>query len=145
MGPISVQSSFHAHQLCMALQGSELVKDLLNIEVVGVLNQAFCHLHHYKFCPRTEELMTQCGMVRIAHSVNLKPVQMHCRMVLCGLGPILLREPSHMVMWLCRLTKQWQSWRRDGRRWRGLMEGICSVWMLRCAHSLCLLSIRARV
>jgi hypothetical protein len=54
----------------MALQGSELVKDLLNIEVVAVLNQAFCHLHHYKFCLRTEELMTQCGMVRKAPSAN---------------------------------------------------------------------------
>ncbi|CAL5225404.1 g8215 [Coccomyxa viridis] len=27
-----------------------------------MLNQAFCHLHHYKFCPHTEELITQCGM-----------------------------------------------------------------------------------
>ena len=48
------------------MQGSALVKDLLNIEVVAVLNQAFCHLHHYKFCPRTDELMQQCGMVRTA-------------------------------------------------------------------------------
>ena len=31
-----------------------------------MLNQAFCHLHHYKFCPHTEELITQCGMVRSA-------------------------------------------------------------------------------
>ena len=48
------------------VQGGALVKDLLNIEVVAVLNQAFCHLHHYKFCPRTDELMQQCGMVRTA-------------------------------------------------------------------------------
>ena len=89
----------------MALQRSELVKDLLNIEVVAVLNQAFCHLHHYKFCPRTEELMTQCGMVRKAHFVNWDLVQMHCEMVLCGLGPIQLRVPLNLVMWLCRLTR----------------------------------------
>ena len=42
------------------------MRDLLNIEVVAVLNQAFCHLHHYKFCPHTDELITQCGMVSTA-------------------------------------------------------------------------------
>lgn len=40
------------------------MRDLLNIEVVALMNQGFCHLHHYKFCPRMDELMAQCGMVR---------------------------------------------------------------------------------
>ena len=31
-----------------------------------MLNQAFCHLHHYKFCPQTDELITECGMVSFA-------------------------------------------------------------------------------
>ena len=59
------------------LQGSALVKDLLNIEVVAVLNQAFCHLHHYKFCSRTDELMQQCGMVRMARHIPISLWVLH--------------------------------------------------------------------
>ena len=67
-----------AYHSGMQLQGSELVKDLLNIEVVAVLNQAFCHLHHYKFCPHTDELIQQCGMVRLTPHLLHKVFLIHC-------------------------------------------------------------------
>lgn len=74
---MSAEQSFALHA-GMQMQGSELVKDLLNIEVVAVLNQAFCHLHHYKFCPHTDELIQQCGMVRFTPYLLQKLFLIHC-------------------------------------------------------------------
>ena len=45
------------------MQGGELAKDLLYIEIVALLNQGLCHLHHLKVCPHSEELLEQCGKV----------------------------------------------------------------------------------
>ena len=44
------------------LQGLELLKDLLSIEVPLTLNEAFCD-HHRKHCPKSEELDRECSKV----------------------------------------------------------------------------------
>ena len=46
------------------MQGGQLARDLLNIEIVATLNQGLCHLHHLKVCPHSEDLLAQCGKVR---------------------------------------------------------------------------------
>lgn len=45
------------------MQGLELLRDLLSIEVPLTLNEAFCE-HHRKHCPKSEELDRECGKVR---------------------------------------------------------------------------------
>ncbi|CAL8467101.1 g6637 [Coccomyxa elongata] len=42
-------------------KGGQLARDLLNIEIVAMLNQGLCHFHHLKFCPKSEDLLEQCG------------------------------------------------------------------------------------
>ena len=44
------------------MQGLELLKDLLSIEVPLTLNEAFCE-HHRSHCPKSEELDRECGKV----------------------------------------------------------------------------------
>ena len=45
-------------------QGGDLIKDLLNIEVVASLNQAFCKLHHsLEHCSNTAYAHTECAKV----------------------------------------------------------------------------------
>lgn len=43
----------------------QLFKDLINIEVVAMLNEAFCELHHKPYCPSSEELTRECGKVSL--------------------------------------------------------------------------------
>ncbi len=46
------------------MQGGDLIKDLLNIEVVASLNQAFCQLHHSsELCSNATYAHTQCAKV----------------------------------------------------------------------------------
>ncbi|DBA71065.1 TPA: hypothetical protein ACH3X2_011486 [Trebouxia sp. C0005] len=40
---------------------ADLFQDLASIEVVAVLNEAFCELHHKLYCPASEELSRECG------------------------------------------------------------------------------------
>ena len=42
---------------------ADLFQDLANIEMVGMLNEGFCELHHKVYCPPTEELISECGKV----------------------------------------------------------------------------------
>jgi hypothetical protein len=49
------------------LQGLELLKDLLSIEVPLTLNEAFCD-HHRMHCPKSEELDRECGKVGALHA-----------------------------------------------------------------------------
>ena len=42
---------------------ADLFQDLANIEMVGMLNEAFCELHHKMYCPPSEELIKECGKV----------------------------------------------------------------------------------
>lgn len=41
----------------------QLFRDLINIEMVAMLNEAFCELHHKPYCPPSEELTRECGKV----------------------------------------------------------------------------------
>lgn len=51
----------------MLLQNpADLFQDLVNIEMVAMLNEAFCELHHKPYCPPSEELTRECGKVRHA-------------------------------------------------------------------------------
>jgi hypothetical protein len=63
----SVKRCYHAmvntDRDCAEWQGANLVADLLNIEIIATLNQAFCHLHHYRFCPHSEQLLLECSKV----------------------------------------------------------------------------------
>ena len=43
----------------------QLFKDLINIEMVAMLNEAFCELHHKPYCPPSEELTRECGKVSL--------------------------------------------------------------------------------
>ncbi len=45
------------------LQGGDLIRDLLNIEVVAKLNSAFCSLHHLKHCLHDTSVRQQCAQV----------------------------------------------------------------------------------
>ncbi|KAA6424061.1 MAG: hypothetical protein FRX49_06020 [Trebouxia sp. A1-2] len=40
---------------------ADLFQDLANIEMVGMLNEGFCELHHKVYCPPSEELIRECG------------------------------------------------------------------------------------
>jgi len=42
---------------------ADLFQDLANIEMVGMLNEGFCELHHKMYCPPSEELIKECGKV----------------------------------------------------------------------------------
>jgi len=42
---------------------ADLFQDLANIEMVGMLNEGFCELHHKVYCPPSEELIRECGKV----------------------------------------------------------------------------------
>ena len=44
---------------------AQLFEDLVNIEMVAMLNEAFCELHHKPYCPPSEELTRECGKVRL--------------------------------------------------------------------------------
>ncbi|KAK9824315.1 hypothetical protein WJX72_009397 [[Myrmecia] bisecta] len=44
--------------------GRELLKDLANIEMVALANEAFCELHHLRRCPPSPELDRECGMAK---------------------------------------------------------------------------------
>ena len=44
---------------------ADLFQDLASIEVVAVLNEAFCELHHKLYCPASEELSRECGKVSL--------------------------------------------------------------------------------
>lgn len=39
-------------------------RELLNIEVVALINQAYCRLHHLRHCLPSEELARECGRAR---------------------------------------------------------------------------------
>lgn len=43
---------------------AQLFEDLANIEMVAMLNEAFCEMHHKPYCPPSEELIRECGKVR---------------------------------------------------------------------------------
>ncbi len=43
---------------------ADLFQDLASIEIVAMLNEAFCKLHHKPYCPASEELSRECGKVR---------------------------------------------------------------------------------
>ncbi len=49
------------------MQGGELIRNLLNIEVVATLNMAFCDLHHNKMCATHEQSQQECNRVRRRH------------------------------------------------------------------------------
>ncbi|KAA6419868.1 MAG: hypothetical protein FRX49_10231 [Trebouxia sp. A1-2] len=49
---------------------ADLFQDLASIEVVAVLNEAFCELHHKLYCPASEELSRECGKVSYCKGVN---------------------------------------------------------------------------
>ncbi|KAL0027884.1 hypothetical protein WJX79_000247 [Trebouxia sp. C0005] len=40
---------------------ADLFQDLASIEIVAMLNEAFCELHHKPYCPASEELSRECG------------------------------------------------------------------------------------
>ena len=40
-------------------------QDLANIEMVAMLNEGFCELHHKPYCPPSEELNRECGKVGV--------------------------------------------------------------------------------
>ncbi|KAL0019516.1 hypothetical protein WJX77_002120 [Trebouxia sp. C0004] len=40
---------------------ADIFQDLANIEMVGMLNEGFCELHHKMYCPASEELLRECG------------------------------------------------------------------------------------
>ncbi|KAL3156358.1 hypothetical protein ABBQ38_000673 [Trebouxia sp. C0009 RCD-2024] len=42
---------------------AQLFGDLVNIEMVAMLNEAFCELHHKPYCPPSQELTRECGKV----------------------------------------------------------------------------------
>ncbi|CAL8464127.1 g3662 [Coccomyxa elongata] len=42
-------------------KGGELIRNLLNIEVVATLNMAFCDLHHNKLCAAHEQSQKECS------------------------------------------------------------------------------------
>jgi hypothetical protein len=51
--------------VCPALmEPADLFQDLASIEIVAMLNEAFCELHHKPYCPASEELRRECGKVR---------------------------------------------------------------------------------
>ncbi len=50
---------------------ADLFQDLANIEMVGMLNEAFCELHHKPYCPVSEELSQECGKVMHAHDLHM--------------------------------------------------------------------------
>lgn len=52
------------------LQGLELLKDLLSIEVPLTLNEALCE-HHHKHCPASDQLDKECTTVRGGHLLIL--------------------------------------------------------------------------
>ncbi len=61
------------------VQGKELFRDLLTLEPVITLNDAFCEYHHLKHCPPSEQLTRECKKVswRCAKATNLRS------MILC--------------------------------------------------------------
>lgn len=48
----------------------QLFEDLVNIEMVAMLNEAFCELHHKPYCPPSEELTRECGKVTFLALIN---------------------------------------------------------------------------
>ena len=51
---------------CSALkEPADLFQDLASIEIVAMLNEAFCELHHKPYCPASQELSRECGKVRL--------------------------------------------------------------------------------
>ena len=81
------------------MQGAQLAQDLLNIEVVATLNQGFCHLHHLKFCPRTEQLLAECAKVNFT-----------LRSCTHGHDQGCLAHCQDKVPGLRRLIGSWRSW-----------------------------------
>ena len=52
---------------------AHLFEDLVNIEMVAMLNEAFCELHHKPYCPPSEELTRECGKVRPLTMIISRP------------------------------------------------------------------------
>lgn len=65
-------SSFCLQTTVLAVQDPEhLFEDLVNIEMVAMLNEAFCKLHHKPYCPPSEELTKECGKVRFLTFIKI--------------------------------------------------------------------------
>ena len=105
------QQSIAAEVLCqnqsraLVQEPEQLFRDLINIEMVAMLNEAFCELHHKPYCPPSEELTRECGKVSLltlCHTHWLQLFHAHLR----------LKIQSGMD--------------RDGRRGEGRGgEGVC--------------------
>ena len=61
------------HKTLGLQEPAELFQDLANIEMVAMLNEGFCELHHKLYCPPSEELSRECGKVRLSNCA-IRPV-----------------------------------------------------------------------
>ena len=82
-----------------SLQGLELLKDLLSIEVPLTLNEAMCD-HHRKHCPKSEELDRECGKVGALHTPDARYRSMRFGRTVhngdvCGNPPVLCTTCGH--------------------------------------------------
>lgn len=51
--------------MACSIEPADLFEDLASIEIVAMLNEPFCELHHKPYCPASEELSRECGKVRL--------------------------------------------------------------------------------
>lgn len=62
-----------------AVQGLELLRDMLTLEVPLTMNEAFCERHR-RMCPASPQLEKECGKVRLPRTCCLMsklPAQLH--------------------------------------------------------------------
>lgn len=74
--------------MLVAQDPAQLFGDLVNIEMVAMLNEAFCELHHKPYCPPSEELTRECGKVRSKDHGSLH-LELCCIRLLCWLLHVL--------------------------------------------------------
>ncbi|KAL0051213.1 hypothetical protein WJX82_003840 [Trebouxia sp. C0006] len=73
---------------------ADLFQDLASIEIVAMLNEAFCELHHKPYCPASEELRRECGKTLVLSLLDqLTPAAPKDRKAAaCGNSPQSMEE-----------------------------------------------------
>lgn len=86
--------------LRLHVQGGDLIRDLLNLEVVATLNTAFCNLHHRRQCISHPRLQRECD--KVGHN-SCNPL-LFCMYAQIAVPANLLSTPKHLQDILCWKT-----------------------------------------
>ena len=75
--------------------GTSTSRAALIVLRVATLNQGFCHLHHLKFCPHTEQLLAECAKVCPFWIEQAMPFSGCLALCMSGRGPASAGRPDY--------------------------------------------------